>query len=160
MAARRWRAGARPAGQFPEPTVQRLLPVGGPQRLEQPLSGGAVAAQDMVIEAKPPRWQLPGAARRWRPRQHLAAEAEAQVADPAAAEGGTCGIRGPCTWPPGVASAAVHAALGPGDRGKGRVKDISERPGGAAHQPRPRPAQISATTPAPEKRTGVRTRPH
>ena len=113
----------------------------------------------MVVVAKPPRRQLPRGARRGRHRQHLAAEAEAQVADPAAAEGGKGGIRKPRPLR-GVLSAAARSAAGPGVRSAGRVENICQGLGRAAHQRRLRADHVAAISPGPDEGDLVRIRPH
>src|ERR1700757_333071 len=110
----------------------------------------------MIVIAKPPRRQLPGATGRGRHRQHLAAEAETQVADPAAAKPEPNGTPKPPPRLPGVLSVPARSTAGPVARSAGRVKDISDRLWRAAHQHRFRADHIGATGPGPEQRDRVR----
>ena len=126
IAPSRRRGGVRPAGQVLEPAFQDLVPASRPQRLEPPLPVRLVAAQDMVVVAEPPRRQPPRAARCGRHRQDLPAEPEAQVADPATAEGWRCGtgqISSRFQGAPGPAAPPLAPAPAPQGESRTSVRD-------------------------------------
>src|SRR5215813_13568313 len=83
----RWRGCASPAGQLVEPALEGLGPVVGPQCLEEPSSGCVAAPLDVVVVAEPPRGQGAHPAGCRRECKQLVREAEAEIADPATAEG-------------------------------------------------------------------------
>ena len=107
---------AQPAGQLAEPPVQGAGAIRGPQRLEEPPARCPIVAQDVVVVAKPPCRELGGSARCRRYWQDLARQAEAEVADPAAAEGRT---GRPCRWFLVRSRATRHPGTGPVPRQPG-----------------------------------------
>ena len=74
-----------PARQLRETLVQQPLAAGRDDGLEVPPAGGPVADERVVVVAEPARRESPRRGRR-RDRQESAGRAEAEVADPSAAE--------------------------------------------------------------------------
>ena len=127
---------ARPARQFPEPTLQRVLVAGCRQRLERPPACGAVAPEHVIVVAEPGGGQAARLARRRRHRQHAVGCAKPQVANPAAAETSSFDPFGQVTGIRRVETLAhTHragghdvAATGPGTQQRRRVRVGSHQP--------------------------------